>query len=195
MHHLCDHGSVHFQKVPSRLSRSGYQVRCISLCSLQLSDFVRRTIRKAVGYLHDAQKPDGGWVGSWGISFTYAAQFALESLSLAGENYSNSSAVQRACKFLLSHQREDGGWGESYKVSQEPILPFRDVVDTLEFFQTCELAKWVEHKNTQIVQTCWATMALMYAGYPDPGPIERAVKLVMSRQLPVRIGFGASSGV
>ncbi|KAI6125392.1 terpenoid cyclases/protein prenyltransferase alpha-alpha toroid [Pisolithus croceorrhizus] len=125
---------------------------------------IDRTIRRAIEYLHAAQKPDGGWVGSWGICFTYAAQFALESLSLVGENYSNSSSVQRACKFLLSHQREDGGWGESYK--------------------TCELASWVEHENTQVVQTCWATMALMYAGYPDPKPIERAVKLVMSRQLP-----------
>lgn len=28
-------------------------------------------------------------------------------------------------------------------------------------------------------------MALMYAEYPEPEPIERAVKLVMSRQLPV----------
>ncbi|KAI6112730.1 terpenoid cyclases/protein prenyltransferase alpha-alpha toroid [Pisolithus sp. B1] len=125
---------------------------------------IDRTIRRAIEYLHAAQKPDGGWVGSWGICFTYAAQFALESLSLVGENYSNSSSVQRACKFLLSHQREDGGWGESYK--------------------TCELASWVEHENTQVVQTCWATMALMYAGYPDPKPIEQAVKLVMSRQLP-----------
>ena len=29
-------------------------------------------------------------------------------------------------------------------------------------------------------------MGLMYAKYPHPEPIERAVKLVMSRQLPVR---------
>ena len=28
-------------------------------------------------------------------------------------------------------------------------------------------------------------MALMYARYPNPEPIERAVQLVMSRQLPV----------
>jgi squalene cyclase len=56
-------------------------------------------------------------VGSWGICFTYATQFALESLSLVGETYSNSSHARRACEFLLSWQREDGGWGESYKVS------------------------------------------------------------------------------
>lgn len=30
-------------------------------------------------------------------------------------------------------------------------------------------------------------MALMYAKYPHPEPIERAVKLVMSRQRPVSI--------
>lgn len=44
----------------------------------------------------------------------------------------------------------------------------------------------MEHAESQVVQTCWATMALMYAGYPNPEPIEKAVKLVMQRQLPVR---------
>jgi hypothetical protein len=29
-------------------------------------------------------------------------------------------------------------------------------------------------------------MALMYAGYPHPEPLERGVALVMARQLPVR---------
>lgn len=43
--------------------------------------------------------------------------FALESLSLVGETYENSQSVRRACDYLVSKQREDGGWGESYKVS------------------------------------------------------------------------------
>lgn len=43
----------------------------------------------------------------------------------------------------------------------------------------------MEHENTQVVQTCWAAMALMYAEYPEAGPIEKAVHLVMARQLPV----------
>lgn len=30
-------------------------------------------------------------------------------------------------------------------------------------------------------------MALMYAGYPYPEPLEKAVKLVMDRQLPVSV--------
>jgi lanosterol synthase len=51
--------------------------------------------------------------------------------------------------------------------------------------QSCEQSAWIEHADTQIVQTCWAAMALMYAGYPDPQPVSKAVKLVMSRQRPV----------
>ena len=72
-------------------------------------------------YLHAAQTPEGGWVGSWGICFTYAAQFALESLSLVGETYATSAVARRGCEFLLSHQRADGGWGESYKVRATPL--------------------------------------------------------------------------
>ncbi|KAF8629086.1 hypothetical protein AX15_003578 [Amanita polypyramis BW_CC] len=128
------------------------------------SQDIERTIKAAIGYLHKAQKPEGGWVGSWGICFTYATQFALESLSLVGETYETSQYSHRACEFLLEKQRADGGWGESYK--------------------SCEQSKWIEHENSQVVQTCWAAMSLMYAHYPYPEPIERAVKLVMSRQLP-----------
>lgn len=59
----------------------------------------------------------GGWYGSWGVCFTYATMFGLESLASVGETYSNSDVSRRACDFLLSKQREDGGWSESYKVS------------------------------------------------------------------------------
>jgi lanosterol synthase len=123
---------------------------------------ISRTIKNAIKYLHKAQTPSGGWIGSWGICITYATQFALESLSLVGETYETSPHSRRACDFLLKKQRADGGWGESYK--------------------SCELGAWVEHENTQVVQTCWAVMALMYAKYPYPEPIERGVQLVMSRQ-------------
>jgi lanosterol synthase len=44
---------------------------------------------------------------------------------------------------------------------------------------------WIEHENSQVVQTAWAGMALMYAQYPHRKPLEKAVGLVMSRQLPV----------
>ena len=75
-----------------------------------------KTIQRAITYLHSIQLPEGGWVGSWGICFTYATMFALESLSLVGETYETSESARRACDFLVSKQRADGGWGESYKV-------------------------------------------------------------------------------
>jgi lanosterol synthase len=78
--------------------------------------FPSRTIAKAIKYLRREQRADGSWYGSWGICFTYATMFALESLALAGESYTNSARVKRACEFLLSKQMPDGGWGESYKV-------------------------------------------------------------------------------
>jgi lanosterol synthase len=149
-------------------------------------------MRRAVGYLHRAQTPEGGWVGSWGICFTYAAQFALESLALVGETYETSEYSKKGCEFLISRQRPDGGWGESYKVCQNSAFGpfgFGSGVDGVWISQSCEVSQWIEHADTQVVQTCWATMGLMYAQYPHPEPIERAVRLVMSRQLPVISSF------
>ena len=85
-------------------------------------------MKKAIKYLHEEQTPEGGWVGSWGICFTYATQFATESLSLVGETHENSKYLHKACEFLLSHQREDGGWGESYKVINT-VIPSQQSID------------------------------------------------------------------
>ena len=84
-----------------------------------------RTIKNAIKYLHKAQTPGGGWIGSWGICITYATQFALESLSLVGETYETSPHSRRACDFLLKKQRADGGWGESYKVCVHPCFSWK----------------------------------------------------------------------
>jgi lanosterol synthase len=154
----------------------------------------RKCIDQAVHWIHKIQTPQGGWVGSWGICFTYAAQFALESLALVGETYETSEYSKKGCDFLISRQRSDGGWGESYKVSLTCsrfwyVYPICCLCRDFFFFwspcQSCEVSQWIEHAETQVVQTCWATMGLMYAHYPHPEPIENAVRLVMSRQLPV----------
>jgi Squalene-hopene cyclase C-terminal domain len=75
-----------------------------------------KTTARGVEFLHNIQQPEGGWPGYWGICFTYATMFALQSLCLAGETYETSDSVRRACDYLVSKQRADGGWGESYKV-------------------------------------------------------------------------------
>jgi lanosterol synthase len=82
---------------------------------------------RAIAYIRRAQFPDGSWYGSWGICFTYAGMFALESLASIGETYENSEHVRKGCDFLISKQRADGGWSESYKVSSPTTVPLSPV--------------------------------------------------------------------
>lgn len=142
-------------------------VTALSLFSKYFPEYRKEDIDKAkhnaLKYIRKAQRADGSWYGSWGICFTYAGMFALESLASVGESYSNSARVRKACEFFLSKQMDDGGWGESYR--------------------SCETGMYIPHANSQVVQTCWAILGMMEAGYPDRKPIEKAVRLVMSRQL------------
>ena len=122
---------------------------------------ITKAIDGALDYVRRAQRPDGSWYGSWGICFTYAGMFALEALASIGEKYKYSARVKKACSFLIDKQRDDGGWGESYK--------------------SCETGVYVQ-RESQIVMTSWAIIGLMAAEYPDQEPIEKAVRLIMERQ-------------
>ncbi|WVQ96729.1 hypothetical protein IAU59_003836 [Kwoniella sp. CBS 9459] len=123
---------------------------------------IANTVDRAIKWIHSVQRPDGSWYGSWGICFTYATMFALESLSIAGETCANSERVRRACQFLVKHQMADGGWGETY--------------------MSCVNMEYAQHEQSQVVQTAWAVLSLIYAQYDDKTVIERAVKLIMGRQ-------------
>jgi lanosterol synthase len=118
---------------------------------------------RAVEYIRRAQRPDGSWYGSWGICFTYAGFFALESLACVGETYDNSERVKRACEFFIERQMEDGGWGETYK--------------------SCERGVWSQHPQSQVVQTAWVVIALLEAKFPHREPLAKALRLIMERQL------------
>ena len=146
----------------------------------------RRVSALAIKYIHAAQREDGSWYGSWGICFTYATMFAIESLELAGENYGNSESVRRACDFLVGKQMSDGGWGESYKVRlyihSLSFTPPRSETDE-NVTKSCETQIYVHHIKSQVVNTAWAVMALLRADYPDHEVIRRGCRLIMDRQL------------
>lgn len=119
---------------------------------------IEKVIHLATGYIMRTQRADGSWYGSWGVCFTYAIMFAVQSLELTGQTWQTSEAVRRSCKFLLDKQKEDGGWGEHYT--------------------SCEKEVYVQHETSQVVNTAWACLALMYARYPHKEPIERGLKVL-----------------
>ncbi|KAJ5710308.1 hypothetical protein N7488_004464 [Penicillium malachiteum] len=123
---------------------------------------IHRVIHRATKYIISAQRPDGSWYGSWGVCFTYASLFAMQSLELVDQTWQTSEHVRKSCEFLLRKQKNDGGWGEHYS--------------------SCELEKYIQHEKSQVVNTAWACLALMHARYPHKEPIQRGLKLIMSRQ-------------
>ncbi|KAG4919435.1 hypothetical protein JHK85_057716 [Glycine max] len=69
--------------------------------------------RKEIDHYKDLNR-----YGCWGICYTYGTWFAVVGLTACGKNYHNSPSLRKACKFLLSKQLPNGGWGESYLSSQ-----------------------------------------------------------------------------
>ncbi|KAF8472029.1 terpenoid cyclases/protein prenyltransferase alpha-alpha toroid [Kalaharituber pfeilii] len=125
-------------------------------------DEIESAVKRALNFVKKIQRKDGSWYGSWGICFTYAAMFAMEALEINGESYDNSPHVRRAVHFLLEKQMTDGGWGESYKSSSTGV--------------------YHHHEKSQVCNTAYACIALMHSGYPHRKPVERGLKLIMSRQ-------------
>ena len=69
-------------------------------------------VAKAYRYLRSEQEADGSWFGRWGVNYIYGTAAVLPALAALGEDMS-SAYVRRAAEWLIDHQNDDGGWGES----------------------------------------------------------------------------------
>lgn len=118
---------------------------------------IEETIQSAVKFSKGSQRADGSWYGSWGICFKYGTMFGIEGLAAVGLSYGTSEEVQRACNFLVKKQRDDGGWGEHWS--------------------SCERREYVEHDESQVVNTAWAVLGLMAARYPERAVIARGLEV------------------
>ncbi len=149
-------------------------VECTSACVQALAkarrhfpDLLTRKICRAMArgerFIRRHQQNDGGWIGSWGVCFTYGTWFGVEGLLAAGAT-PGDTAVWRACQFLLDHQNHDGGWGE------HP--------------DSCHEGRYVELGESQAVNSAWALLTLSHAGLGHTDAAQRAARFLVQRQQP-----------
>jgi len=147
-------------------------VECTASCIAALATFRRRfpnylgaTIEPAIARAHEhlrlAQGTDGSWRGVWGVHFIYGTLFGVRGLLAAGTK-ANDSAIRRACHWLRARQRSDGGWGEDAA--------------------GCTSGTYIEHQESQVIQTAWALMTLLEARDPDWGAIVRGSRFLIEQQ-------------
>jgi squalene/oxidosqualene cyclase-like protein len=150
---------------------------CTSACLQGLTTFkkefndyrteeIEQAIKKGNAFLKSIQHGDGSWMGSWAVCFTYATWFGIEGLLATGEKDCSQSktknSIVKATEFLLSIQREDGGWGEHY--------------------ESCVQKKYVENTESQVTNTAWALLGLMAAKHPNKEAIEKGIQFLLSKQ-------------
>lgn len=101
-------------------------------------------LRRAVAYLWSEQEVAGCWFGRWGVNYIYGVAAVLPALAAAGEDMQQARVVN-AVDWLLAHQNQDGGWGE-----------------TCASYMDLSLAG---HGVSTASQTAWAMLALVAAGH------------------------------
>jgi cycloartenol synthase len=156
-------------------------VECTSSCMQALASYVRKyhaterrrcqialeAMDRALGFITNAQREDGSWLGKWGVCFTYGTWFACEALTACVEmdlaNQDAKQAVERACFFLLTKQNDDGGWGESA--------------------ESCVEKRYIRQPST-VVHTAWAVLTLCLATNKSlfAASIDKACALLAQRQ-------------
>ncbi len=117
--------------------------------------------RQALKYVREEQEPDGCWFGRWGVNYVYGTGAVLPALQALGEDMAQPY-VRRAVEWLLDHQNDDGGWGESCASYVDPSLRGQG--------------------ESTASQTAWALIGLMAAGEADHPGAHRGLAYLVSTQ-------------
>jgi squalene-hopene/tetraprenyl-beta-curcumene cyclase len=116
---------------------------------------------RGVAWLLRAQEADGSWFGRWGANYVYGTGAVVPALIAYGFDR-DDPRIQRAVRWLVEHQNDDGGWGED----------LRSYVDR----------SWAGRGPSTASQTAWALLALLAAAPPTHAAIERGVMFLVGTQ-------------
>lgn len=125
---------------PSSVDVTGHVMECWGRAGYDLHN--SDGVRKAAAYLQHKQNKDGGLIGRWAINYVYSTSAALCGLAAVKADFS-AEWINRAVQFVVKHQNNDGGWGES-------SLSYVDKA-------------WIGRGISTPTQTAWAVLALMEA--------------------------------
>ncbi len=136
--------------------------RCLGFLAQRGTSPDRPAVAAALAYLRREQEPDGSWFGRWGTNYIYGTWSVLAGLNAAGVD-PGASEIRRAVAWLISHQRADGGWGE-----------------TGESYWPEELHGEASYSTAS--QTAWALLGLMAAGEIDNPALARGIAYLVANQ-------------
>ena len=148
-------------------------VECTASCLVALREIqhrypdllrhrIQRAIESARNFIISAQNACGTWDAAWGVHYIYATMFGVRGLIAAGVAPADER-IQKARRWLLAHQRPDGGWGEHHA--------------------SRTMGRYVDAHAGLSVQTAWALITLVDAREPDGAALARAADFLESTQL------------
>jgi cycloartenol synthase len=130
---------------------------------------IKDSIQRGVAFIKSIQRKDGSWYGSWACCFTYGIWFGIEGLMAGGENPHASKEIELACKFLIGHQNENGGWGEDFSSCYDKEYAANG-------------AEVYGDEGSAVVQTAWALLGLMAAECTNVNAVVRGIEFLLRKQ-------------
>ncbi len=94
---------------PPSVDVTAHVLEAFGLCDM---DKTNPVVAEACRYIREEQEKDGSWFGRWGVNYIYGTAAVLPALEIIGEEMT-ADYIKHAQQWLVTHQNEDGGWGES----------------------------------------------------------------------------------